>query len=89
MGEISKIGDICAPWTEFPMDLDQTKVTQSIYEVFLRLYQRGETLGSKVGRWCTEMQSPGGLNFENGRDLCTTEPIHHGFGSNEGCRVHL
>ena len=148
MGEISKIGDICAPWTEFPMDLDQTKVTQSIYEVFLRLYQRaealgsrvghwctemqsppvsyllkmghicapgnqfpmdfgqtkdaeskdniflrlyqrGEALGSKVGRWCTEMQSPGGLNFENGRDLCTTEPIHHGFGSNEGCRVHL
>jgi hypothetical protein len=49
MDEISKMGEICAPWTEFPMDLDQTKVAGSIYDVFLRFYQRAEALGSKVG----------------------------------------
>ena len=50
VGEISKIGGICAPWTEFPMDLDQTKVTGSIYDAFSMFYQRVEALGSKVGR---------------------------------------
>jgi hypothetical protein len=55
VGEISKIGGICAPWTEFPMNFDAAKVTQSIYDVFLRLGPRAEALGSKGGRWCTEM----------------------------------
>jgi hypothetical protein len=53
--ELLKIGHICAPGSEFPMDLDATKVTESIYDIFLRFYQRAEALGSKVGRWCTEM----------------------------------
>ena len=60
MGEISKMGEICTQWTEFPMDLDGTKVTESIYDVLVRFYQRAEVLGSKLGRWCTEMESPGG-----------------------------
>jgi hypothetical protein len=55
LDEISKIGGIYVSWTEFPMDFDATKVTQSIYDVFLRLGPRAESLGSKGGRWCTEM----------------------------------
>jgi hypothetical protein len=52
------MGEICAPWTEFPMDLVAMKVAGSIYDAFLRFNQRAEALGSKVGRWRTEMYSP-------------------------------
>ena len=55
MGEISKMGEICAQWTEFPMDLDGTKVTESIYDVLVRFYQGAEALGSKVGLWGGEI----------------------------------
>ena len=55
VGEISKMGEICAPQNQFPMDLVQMKVTGSIYDALLRFYQRAEALGSKVGRWGTEM----------------------------------
>jgi hypothetical protein len=33
-----KMGHICAPWTEFPVELGQTKVTESMNSVFLRFY---------------------------------------------------
>jgi hypothetical protein len=58
VGEISKIGEIYAPWTEFTRVLDQTKVAGSIYDALLRFYQRAEALGARAGRWCTEMYSP-------------------------------
>ena len=58
MGDFLKIGHICAPVTEFPMDLDQTKDADSINNVLLRFYQRAEALRSKGGCWYTEMQSP-------------------------------
>jgi hypothetical protein len=38
LGEISKIGRICTPWTEFPMELGPTKYTESMNNVFLRFY---------------------------------------------------
>jgi hypothetical protein len=50
VGELLKMGQICVPWTEFPMDLDQTKITGVIYDRFLRYYQVAEALGPKVGR---------------------------------------
>ena len=49
------IGHICAPGTEFPVELGQTKDAECMNNVFLRFYQRAEALGSKGGRWCTEM----------------------------------
>jgi hypothetical protein len=55
--ELLKMGHICAPENQFPMDLDQTKVAGSSYGVFLRFYQRVEALGATLGRWCTEMYS--------------------------------
>jgi hypothetical protein len=54
-GLLGRRGNFCAPWTEFSMDLDQTKLTGSIYDALLRFYPIVEALGSKVGRWCTEM----------------------------------
>ena len=71
------------------MDLDETNVTGSIYDVLLRLYQRAEALGSKLGRWCTEMYSPPGVRIvKDGKYLRPREPIPNGFESNEGCRIH-
>ena len=79
--ELLKMGHICAPGNQFPMDLGQTKDTESMDNIFLRLYQRAEALGSKLGRWCTEMYSPPGVRIvKDGTYLHTTEPIPHGFG---------
>jgi hypothetical protein len=90
VGELIKIGHICAPGSEFPMDFGQTRDTESMDIIFLRLYQRAEALGSKVGRWGTEMYSPPGVRIiKDGTYLRTTEPIPNVFGSNEGCRIHL
>jgi hypothetical protein len=62
------------------MELGQTTVTGFIYDALLRFYQRAEALGSKVGRWCTEMYSPPGVRIIKDRTyLRTTEPIPHGF----------
>jgi hypothetical protein len=55
VGDLLKMGYICAPWTEFPVELGQTKDAESMNNVFLRFYQRAEALGSKGGRWCTEI----------------------------------
>ena len=71
------------------MDFGQTKDAESMDHIFLRLYQRAEALGARVGRWCTEMYShPGVRIIKDGTYLRTTEPIPSGFWSNEGCRIH-
>ena len=81
MGELIKIGHICAPGSEFPMDFSQTKDAESMDNPFLSFYERAEALGARVGRWCTEMYSPPGVRIIKDRTyLRTTEPIPHGFG---------
>jgi hypothetical protein len=57
MCELLKMGHICAPGNQFPMDLGQTKDAESMDNIFLRLYQRAEALGARVGCWGTEMYS--------------------------------
>lgn len=55
VGEISKMGQICAPQIQFPMDFGPRKVAVSIYDTSLRIYERVEALGPQVGRWRTEI----------------------------------
>jgi hypothetical protein len=55
VGDLLKMGYICAPWIEFPVELGQTKDAESMNNVFLRFYQRAEALGSNGGRWWTEI----------------------------------
>jgi len=69
------------------MDFGQTKDAESKDNIFLRFYQRAGALGSKLGRWCTEMKAPRWI-LKDGTYLCSREPIPNGFGSNEGCRIH-
>ena len=50
VGEIPKMGKICAQWSQFPRDFWQTEYTEFMENMFLMLYPVLELLGAEGGR---------------------------------------
>jgi hypothetical protein len=49
-------GKICAPWSQFPLDLWQIKCTEFMENIFLMLYQVLGLLKANGGPWGAERQ---------------------------------